>query len=311
MQTVSLTMVKNEEDIIEAFVRYNLKSVDHMFIADNLSTDGTMDILQALKAEGLPLTITVDEDQALKQNDKMTAMYRSVAKQHDFDFLFLLDADEFLDLDREEMLALRKSGGGATAYYVKRVNYLYGGEAADGGNLALFDLMSVTDTVPASDKSMIFHEAGKCGGFKIGNGNHHVRDWSREEPHVTVKPERDFAVIRHLPLRSVDQYVRKSLLGWFALQLREAGVNDAKQTIGSHWRTQYRLILEQDCKVDAEKLISNVYGTTYTERAGQKDALVIDFELKYEHLIRDQSITTQLARMYETTIDNTWASTRS
>jgi hypothetical protein len=311
MQTVSLSMVKNEEDIIEAFVRYNLKSVDHMFIADNLSTDGTMDILQALKAEGLPLTITTDDDQALKQNEKMTAMYRSAYRHHAFDYVFLLDADEFLEVNREEMIALRQSRGGATAYYVKRVNFLYGGEVADGANLALFDVMSVRDTIPASDKSMIFHDADKCGGFKIGNGNHHVRDWSRSEPHVSVKPEKDFALIRHLPLRSIEQYVQKSLLGWFALQLREAGVNAAKQTVGSHWRTQYRLILEQDCKVGAENLISNVYGKSYAERSGQKDALTIDFDLKYEYLMRKQSITAQLARMYETTIDNMWTQTPS
>ncbi|CAI3795432.1 glycosyltransferase family 2 protein [Pseudarthrobacter sp. MM222] len=307
MQTVSLTMVKNEEDIIEAFVRYNLRAVDHMFIADNLSTDGTMDILQALKAEGLPLTISIDEDQALKQNEKMTAMYRNAFRHNDFDFVFLLDADEFLDLDREEMLSLRESRGGAAAYYVKRVNYLYGGEVTDGHSLSLFDLTSVTDTVPATDKSMIFHEAGRCGGFKIGNGNHHIRDWSRSEPHVSVKPDKEFALIHHLPLRSVEQYVRKSLLGWFALQLREAGVNDAKQTIGSHWRTQYRLILEQDCQVGAEELIANVYGASYAGRAGRKAPLTIDFDLKYEHLMRKQSITTQLARMYETSIDNIWA----
>jgi hypothetical protein len=124
MQTVSLTMVKNEEDIIESFVRYNLRSIDHMFIADNLSTDGTVDILQALKAEGLPLTLTTDYDQALKQNDKMTAMYRDAFRKHSFEYVFLLDADEFLDLDRDEMISLRESHGGATAYYVKRVNFL-------------------------------------------------------------------------------------------------------------------------------------------------------------------------------------------
>lgn len=311
MQTVSLTMVKNEEDIIESFVRYNLRSIDHMFIADNLSTDGTVDILQALKAEGLPLTLTTDYDQALKQNDKMTAMYRDAFRKHSFEYVFLLDADEFLDLDRDEMISLRESHGGATAYYVKRVNFLYGGEIADGENLSIFDIMSIPDTIPASDKSMIFHEAGKCGGFKIGNGNHHVRDWSRTQPEVSVKPEKDFALIRHLPLRSVEQYMRKSLLGWFALQLREAGVNAAKQTVGSHWRTQYRLILEQNCKVDAETMISNVYGNSYADRSGLRDAPTIDFDLKYEHLMRGQSITTQLARMYETTIDNMWAQTPS
>jgi hypothetical protein len=301
-------MVKNEEDIIEAFVRYNLRSIDHMFIADNLSTDGTMDILQALKAEGLPLTITTDDDQALKQNFKMTAMYRKAFRENEFEFVFLLDADEFLELDREEMISLRQSHGSGAAYFVKRVNYLYGGEVLDGRKSSLFELMCHRDVEPESSKSMIFHDAVRCRRFRIGIGNHHIRDWSQSEgPKVSVKPVKDFALIRHFPIRSVEQYMRKSLLGWFALQLRVPGANDSARTVGSHWRTQYRLILEQDCEVGSEEMISNMYGDRYAERIGTKDPLAIDFELKYEHLMRNQSLTTQMARMYETTIDNMWA----
>ena len=305
MQTVSLTMVKNEEDIIEAFVRYNLRSIDHMFIADNLSTDGTMDILQALKVEGLPLTLTTDDGQAYKQNAKITAMYRKASKQYDFEYVFMLDADEFLELDREELISLRETHGGGAAFYVPRVGYLYAGEVIDGRELSLFDVMSMTDTDPETDKSMIFHDSAKCRRFRIGNGSHHVRDWSQNDgPVVSVKPEKDFALIRHFPIRSVDQYMRKSLLGWFALQLRMAGANEPKRTVGSHWRTQYRLILEQNCNVGPEELVGNLYGDRYLERFGTSDPLTVDFQLKYEHLMRKQSLTTQIARMYETTINN-------
>jgi hypothetical protein len=307
VQTVSLTMVKNEEDIIESFVRYNLRSIDHMFIADNLSTDGTLDILEALKAEGLPLTITTDDDQAYKQNAKMTAMYRKAFKQNDFEFVFLLDADEFLELDREEMFALRETHGSGAAYYVPRAGYLYAGEANNEHDTSLFDVMSITDNDPETDKSMIFHDAAKCKRFRIGIGSHHVRDWSQSDgPRVSVKPEKDFALIRHFPIRSVDQYMRKSLLGWFALQLRVAGANGPGKTVGSHWRTQYRLILEQNCKVGPEEMIVNLYGDRYAERCGEKIPLAIDFELKYQHLMRKQSLTTQLAHMFETTIDKMW-----
>lgn len=308
MQTVSLTMVKNEEDIIESFVRYNLRSIDHMFVADNLSTDGTLDILEALKAEGLPLTITTDDDQAYKQNSKITAMYRKAFQQNELEFVFLLDADEFLEVDRAAMISLRENHGSGSAYYVPRAGYVYAGEVDDGHENSLFDVMSIKDTEPESDKSMIFHDTAKCRRFRIGTGSHHVRDWSQTDgPIVSVKPEQDFALIRHFPIRSVDQYMRKSLLGWLALQLRAAGVKQPKRTIGSHWRTQYRLILEQDCKVAPADVIANLYGARYAERCGMKDALNIDFELKYAHLMRRQSLTTQLTRMYETTIDNMWS----
>ncbi|KUM41130.1 hypothetical protein AR539_00340 [Arthrobacter sp. EPSL27] len=308
MQTVSLTMVKNEEDIIETFVRYNLKSIDHMFIADNLSTDGTLDILKALKGEGLPITITTDDDPAYKQNSKITAMYRKSFQQNDFEYVFLLDADEFLELDREVMISLEESHGSGAAYYVPRIGYMYAGEVEDSPRASFFDVMSTTDREPESDKAMIFHDAVKCRRFRIGIGSHHITDWSQKDgPRVSIKPEKEFALIRHFPIRSVDQYMRKSLLGWFALQLRMAGVNEPKRTIGSHWRTQYRLILEQDCKVGPADVISNLYGDRYAERCGKRDALNVDFELKYSHMMRKQSLATQIARMYENSIDKMWS----
>ena len=39
-------MVKNEADIIEVFVRYNLKFLDHMFISINRPNDETRTILK-------------------------------------------------------------------------------------------------------------------------------------------------------------------------------------------------------------------------------------------------------------------------
>lgn len=45
MKIVSITMVKNEVDIIESFVRYHLKIFDEMIILDNGSTDETVNII--------------------------------------------------------------------------------------------------------------------------------------------------------------------------------------------------------------------------------------------------------------------------
>ena len=42
----SISMVKNEMDIIESFVRYNANILDGMIILDNKSTDDTVKILE-------------------------------------------------------------------------------------------------------------------------------------------------------------------------------------------------------------------------------------------------------------------------
>ena len=64
-------MVKNEADIIEHTVRHLLsQGVDHVLVADNLSTDSTADVLASLSAE-LPIHVAKDRDPAHYQALKM------------------------------------------------------------------------------------------------------------------------------------------------------------------------------------------------------------------------------------------------
>ena len=62
MKITSITMVKNEMDIIESFIRYNINIVDEMIILDNGSTDYTLDILNNLIKEGLNIVLLHDDD---------------------------------------------------------------------------------------------------------------------------------------------------------------------------------------------------------------------------------------------------------
>ena len=54
---VGLSMVRNESDVIETFVRHNLTLLDELHIIDHNSSDNTREILTLLKEEGLPLHI--------------------------------------------------------------------------------------------------------------------------------------------------------------------------------------------------------------------------------------------------------------
>lgn len=306
MRSVCFSMVKNEEDIIESFVRHTLSQVDHLYIADNLSTDGTRDILDALVAEGLPLTLSTDPSQAMEQNVKMTSMYRRCSETKDFDFAFFLDADEFLQLDKGLMAAVPRKTGQGRAFYVPRLNYVYTGEPKPGDALSIFDTMTTLDTLKMSPKSMIFHDREGCRRYHIGNGNHHVRDWAHGGQTVSEEQPQPFAALAHFPIRSIEQYLSKSLLGWLAMQLRAAGVNDAEQTIGKHWRTQYRLILQANADVTEERLMKNLYGSKPENRQGEEKPFQTGFSISYEHLMRHESVLVQLVKMYARTIDGLW-----
>ena len=62
MKVVSITMVKNEVDIIESFIRYHLNIVDEMIILDNCSSDETPLIISKLIDEGLPIRLLDDSN---------------------------------------------------------------------------------------------------------------------------------------------------------------------------------------------------------------------------------------------------------
>jgi hypothetical protein len=76
MRLGAAAIVRNEADIIEAFVRHNLTLVDRLAIIDHGSFDGTESVLAALVKDGLPLTVFRDDTVAFLQSEKLTPLVR-------------------------------------------------------------------------------------------------------------------------------------------------------------------------------------------------------------------------------------------
>lgn len=96
MRLVAVSIVKNEADIIEAFVRHTLAWVDHQLIFDHDSTDGTRQILGALKAEGLPISLFTDDALGNLQQFRSNYLTRLAAADYGASWVLPLDADEIL-----------------------------------------------------------------------------------------------------------------------------------------------------------------------------------------------------------------------
>lgn len=94
MRIASLTFLRNEADIVETFVRYHAGMLDRMFFVLHHSNDGTADILDVLRAEGMPLVIRREEDSAYVQSRVITALLHEAAAEAMW--ILPLDADEFL-----------------------------------------------------------------------------------------------------------------------------------------------------------------------------------------------------------------------
>ena len=93
---VAISMVKNEAEIIECFVRHALTFADAMIVADQESFDDTGQILANLAAEGLPLTVRRIHRTGHIQEEVMNTLLAEAITDFGADIVVPLDADEFL-----------------------------------------------------------------------------------------------------------------------------------------------------------------------------------------------------------------------
>ena len=91
-----VAMVRNEAELVEAFVRHNLTLLDGMLIVDHNSTDATSAILASLCVERLPVVVMRSDSPGYLQAEVTSTAARQVFARTRADFVFPLDADEFL-----------------------------------------------------------------------------------------------------------------------------------------------------------------------------------------------------------------------
>ena len=96
MKIVSFTMVNNESEIIESFVRYNYNFIDEMVIIDNGCTDNTTKIIRNLIAEGFKITVYDESLESYNQYRLDNKYLNKIIDEIKPDLILPLDADEFL-----------------------------------------------------------------------------------------------------------------------------------------------------------------------------------------------------------------------
>lgn len=93
---ISISMVQNEGDIIEYFIRANLRLVDCMVVVCNPSGDATRRVLSKLVSEGAPVIVWDMPRNRYEQPTVLTYCYEAVKEVFCPEFVFFLDADEIL-----------------------------------------------------------------------------------------------------------------------------------------------------------------------------------------------------------------------
>ena len=103
--SIGISMVRNEQDVVERFVRHALGSLDALIVIEHGSIDATPEILAALREEGLPIEIVADKALGLHQADRLTRVARAAAALLDAHPIVPIDADEFIVATGGEDLA--------------------------------------------------------------------------------------------------------------------------------------------------------------------------------------------------------------
>jgi glycosyltransferase involved in cell wall biosynthesis len=257
MNLVALSQVKNEIDVIELFVRHTLEYVDGMFIVDNASSDGTREVLADLAARGAPIGVIDDARTMNLQSQRMTALYRRAIRTFDVDFLFLLDADEFLRADSRSVLerALVKLPPGTFGRIPWQTYVMRPEDArAEGDLLRRIRWRRKVEETPF-EKVVMPASAEWAERAIIAFGSHAVRTDRGEKLRDHGAPLEGVS-LAHFPVRSVEQITTKVIAGWISHLAR---AHEERGRENYHWHDMYRLILERRLSIDDASRLSMNY----------------------------------------------------
>jgi hypothetical protein len=213
-----VSMVRNEEDILEAFVRHNLTAVDGLIIVDHGSADATPGILKALCAERLPIVALRSDAPGYLQAEITTTAVRDAFARRGADAVFPLDADEFLRIPSrdalERALAALPPGHHARIDWPTYVPPLVDDPGDIVALLRSSRRMPPRNDIPAnvSRKVALTHHFADDPAATITMGNHDVilgrnQITSPRMPHVELPA--DMVEVCHVPVRGARQYVVK------------------------------------------------------------------------------------------------------
>lgn len=219
MTVFGVSMFKDEEDIILPVVQHMLTQVDHVLIADNLSTDKSRELLESIDSDRL--TIVEDNDPAYYQSIKMTALAER-ARALGAKWIIPFDADE-----------VWYSPFGRIADVLTALAPL-----TTVAEATLYDHVPTAidpeDTNPLTrigwrrrNPGPLAKVACRANEWLTINQGNHSASYAHCEPVV----EHNVLVIRHFPYRTGEQMVKKAVNGATALNFTNLPFHS-----GAHWR---------------------------------------------------------------------------
>jgi hypothetical protein len=232
MQIVTLSVMKNEADIIEIFIRYHLQWVSRMVIVDHGSTDSSARTVQQLIDKGLPLELYFSNEIGHNQNTILNSCAQQVLKQSRPDWIIPLDIDEFIVAAQPLHLVLAAASKDSPLELLWKT-YIPSTHDDPSEKNVLKRIQHRAVREVGHFAKIAIPEGLLSKGLRIGMGNHGLTD-SRGLPAIKNGPCQELA-LAHFPVRSPEQFMGKVLAGWLATAAKaEKAKNEA-----FHWKRNF------------------------------------------------------------------------
>ena len=253
-----ICVMRNEEDIVELFVKHNLKYLDFLICFDNESQDKTLSILLSLKNKGFPIEVLKVQGLAHPQITIANSAINSLKNQ--FDVFFFLDADEFIIANTSqaltnfasELIAEEKAGLISWVLGIPDLENSY------HQNSICLDVVLQSDRSyqKVCGPSLLFQkypELSLLPGFHGFIANNWQENYKNTQN----------IFLLHIPCRTKEQFVSKCICGEIALKLNPRRIKGE----GYHWKYIYDLYRnKQEISIeDILSILTNVYLRTSLE----------------------------------------------
>jgi len=231
-----MTLLVNEDDIVDETIKFHLNSgVDFIIATNNNSTDSTRDILLKYQERGV-LELIDEMGENFDQVKWVNRMIHLAIDKYKADWIINVDADEFWYSRYGNLKLAMPEPKDFNAVYVNCLHIAHSKENNDD-----------KFKVPLNVKGNYMHN-WKCfhtakGYELIAGGNHDVKmKFGYKKYFATLD-----VFVFHFWIRSYEQYERKVIKTFEAI---EKGVRDGIYSVGfaSHIREHYKLYQEGKLK---------------------------------------------------------------